>query len=211
MNQTAGHDLLESTSASTESDECGLVYSVTDIIVASVIGVIVALIIILNTLCLWVLRRVKNINDTSKVFLYSLTFSDLMVGIFPGIPTVVLLASKSWPFGEFLCTVHAMFGHYTHGTSIYSLLLLTVDRYISVVFSLRYPSLVTVVRARITVCSIWIIFFLVLTVYGFVAEWDYRIVDPILKCGWSVRHGEQGIPTRGTSNDYPLLTHCKSS
>ncbi|XP_038053984.1 melanocyte-stimulating hormone receptor-like [Patiria miniata] len=99
------------------------------------------LLLTLNPLCLVVLRHVRSIQETTKIFLRSMTIADLGVGLFRALPMTVLAISETEHIGEAFCQVLSFAG----GILIYgpqmSLLLLTVDRYISVVYALRYPSL----------------------------------------------------------------------
>ncbi|XP_038044741.1 beta-1 adrenergic receptor-like [Patiria miniata] len=143
------------------------------------------LLLTLNPLCLLVLRRVDNIQDTTKVFLRSLTMADLGVGIFYSLPITVSALSGDWLFGDVLCMLQALLQPVCFGSSILSLFLLTIDRYISVVYALRYPSIVTETRARVAVCCAWGIN-LSLTIWnGFEARW-FALYDSIaLECDFA--------------------------
>ncbi|XP_038053987.1 beta-1 adrenergic receptor-like [Patiria miniata] len=110
------------------------------------------LLLTLNPLCLVVLRHVRSIQETTKIFLRSMTIADLGMGLFQALPMTVLAISETEHIGEVFCQVLSFAGEiFIYGPQM-SILLLTVDRYISVVYALRYPSLVTVKRARISVC-----------------------------------------------------------
>ncbi|XP_038053983.1 histamine H2 receptor-like [Patiria miniata] len=131
------------------------------------------LLLTLNPLCLVVLRHVRSIQETTKIFLRSMTIADLGVGLFRALPLTVLAISETeLILGKAFCKVLS----FTDGILIYSpqmsLLLLTVDRYISVVYALRYPSLVTVKRARISVCCMWGTLALMTTVLGLASHWE---------------------------------------
>ncbi|XP_022084974.1 histamine H2 receptor-like [Acanthaster planci] len=111
----------------------------------------------LNPLMLFTLRHVTSIQPTTKIFMASLTLSDLCnaLGLLPGL---VELFAGSWLLGDFLCTVNGVTKHIFSGVSIFSLALLTVDRYIAISRPLRYLSLMTVFRAQIMVGSTWAVF-----------------------------------------------------
>ncbi|XP_038069201.1 C-X-C chemokine receptor type 2-like [Patiria miniata] len=99
------------------------------------------LLLTLNPLCLVVLRHVRSIQETTKIFLRSMTVADLGIGLFRALPMTVLAISETEHIGEAFCKVLS----FAEGILFYSpqmsLLMLTVDRYISVVHALRYPSL----------------------------------------------------------------------
>ncbi|XP_038053980.1 beta-1 adrenergic receptor-like [Patiria miniata] len=107
------------------------------------------LLLTLNPLCLVVLRHVRSIQETTKIFLRSMTIADLGMGLFQALPMTVLAISETEHIGEAFCQVLSFAGEIVIYSPQMSLLLLTVDRYISVVYALRYPSLVTVKKMNI--------------------------------------------------------------
>ena len=140
------------------------------------------LLLTLNPLCLLVLRHINSIHDTTKVFLRSMTVADLGVGIFMALPMTVTVNTQHWPFGLALCTIQPFVVISAILGSVLSLLLLTVDRYISVVYALRYHSLVTVKRARIAVCCVWGLTVALITGAGFISHWHIEYNTAILMC-----------------------------
>lgn len=54
------------------------------------------LLLLLNTMCLFVLRRVDGIQQTTKVFMASMTAADLGVGIFMALPMTISAISETW-------------------------------------------------------------------------------------------------------------------
>ena len=140
------------------------------------------LILTLNPFCLLVLRNVDSIQETSKVFLRSMSTADLGVGIFVAVPMTASAISENWPFGDVLCGILSFANILFVCGSLLSLLMLTVDRYISVVYALRYHSLVTVKRARIAVGCTWGITALVVTGFGFITKWQSVYSKDMLLC-----------------------------
>ena len=121
---------------------------------------IVSLLIIFgNAFCLLILRRANNIGmrDTTKIFLISLTFADLSLGIFGAIPVTVTAILGYFPGGvrNPVCPFHAMITYFLWLISCLSLLAVTIERYISVVYPLRYPLIVTVRRSKLGVFLLW--------------------------------------------------------
>ncbi|XP_038073106.1 beta-3 adrenergic receptor-like [Patiria miniata] len=151
-------------------------------IVQCILLVTTIFLLTLNPLCLLVLRRVDSIQDTTKVFLRALIAANLGVGIFLALPMTFAAFNEDWPFGDTLCGLQA----FLLSTIIYSppasLLMLTVDRYISVVHALRYPSLVTVNRTRIAVMSVLGALLLIGIGYNFVGEWHFVYRHTFLFC-----------------------------
>ena len=120
------------------------------------------LIVTLNPLCLVVLRRVSGIQETTKLFMMSLTMCDLCTGVFCGIPELTNKITQIWVLGDFLCAMSDILDPTFFTINILSLLLLTIDRFIAIVHSLHYPSLMTPKRAKVIVSLVWI---LTLTIY----------------------------------------------
>ena len=126
-------------------------YDVTavSVIKACVLGVVTILIVLGNSMCLIVLRCTKNgVHPVTKLFLVSLTISDLLVGMLVGIPVVGSTALHGWPYGDTYCYIMAMCNalYFNAGLSV---LAINIERYIAVVWPLRYPTIVTVRRAII--------------------------------------------------------------
>ena len=67
-------------------------------ILAVLLALTITLIVVLNPLCLLVLHRARGIQETTKMFLASLTISDICNGIFIAGPELISLVSKRWPF-----------------------------------------------------------------------------------------------------------------
>ncbi|XP_038051165.1 beta-3 adrenergic receptor-like [Patiria miniata] len=142
------------------------------------------LLLTLNSLCLLVLRHVDSIHDTTKVFLRSMTVADLGVGIFLAVPMSFGAAIGYWPFGIVLCGIQAFASVSSVLGTLLSLFLLTVDRYISVVYALRYHSLVTLKRARIAVCCAWGIIVVMVSVTCVISHWQPVYLSSLLMCAF---------------------------
>ena len=113
-----------------------------NIFTASLLAITAILILAGNIFVLLILHRIKTLvyNDVTKLFMRSLTVSDLMVGIFVVIPNVGRWANGgTWPYGK----------HFPLLSGLLSLMVITIDRYVAVVYALRYPYIVNKKRARI--------------------------------------------------------------
>ena len=154
-----------------------------DRIIRSWAMAIVTLCIILgNTFCLIVLRRGRNLGmkETTKVFMISLTCADLTLGIAGAIPVTISAALGYFPSSPSLplpfCLYHAVISCNLAFTSCCSLFGVTTERYISLVYPLRYMLIVTVRRSKIIVSSLWII-------QGLISITLVAIVQPRLEVG----------------------------
>ena len=120
-------------------------------------------IIVGNTFCLIILRRGRNLGmkETTKVFMISLTCADLTLGIAGAIPVTISAALGYFPSSPSLplpfCMYHAVISCILAFISCCSLFGVTTERYISLVYPLKYMQLVTVRRSTIIVSSVWAI------------------------------------------------------
>ncbi|XP_038044544.1 melanocortin receptor 4-like [Patiria miniata] len=140
----------------TDTDKASayLPYGVITTVVICVYGVNFILIMTINPVCLFVIRRMANMQPTTKNFMTSLLVSKMGFGIFVLIPSiirtyVVFAEGSFWWILFFICDV------VFNWQSFLSLLILTVDRYLAVAWCLHYPRLMTIRRSRIIICISW--------------------------------------------------------
>ncbi|XP_022094833.1 melanocortin receptor 4-like [Acanthaster planci] len=166
---------ISSVNASTEKvTENGASHTPFAVFVTILATLAIATNFLLNPLMLFTLRRVTSIQPTTKIFMTSLTLSDFCNGVFWVFKLTELYAGK-WVLGDFLCAVSGVTVNAFHTLGIFSLLLLTVDRYIAISWSLRYTQLMTVRKARVTVSATWATaFILCLLLFGL---YDHKVVS----------------------------------
>ena len=110
----------------------------------------------MNILALMVLSRSNKIEDVTKVFLKSLTISDIIMCVLYNIPAIGISATGNWPYGEVLCKIQALVLDPV-SLSIYLLVLaINVERYIYIIHPLKYQRFCSVFRARFVVVITWI-------------------------------------------------------
>ncbi|XP_038051927.1 trace amine-associated receptor 13c-like [Patiria miniata] len=108
----------------------------------------------LNSLMLLALRRVTSLDHTTKIFMASLTLSDLCTGLC-SILRLPEIVSGAWMLGDFVCAARDALQYFFQTLSIFSLCLLTIDRYIAITRPLQYPTIMTVFRSKVIVCLTW--------------------------------------------------------
>ena len=122
---------------------------------ATAFGAITILNIFANSLTLVVLRKMKELSPITRVFMTSMTLSDLGAACVL-MPIVVATAVNRWPFGIVLCSIHGFIFTLCSYTSVLSLFWLTTERYLAVTRPFQYPTLMTVPRARIITLCVWL-------------------------------------------------------
>ncbi|XP_072042958.1 trace amine-associated receptor 9-like [Amphiura filiformis] len=119
-----------------------------------ILAITTFLILFGNSFCLVVLRK-TNMNEVSRQFMYSLSISDLMVGIIITLPATISSPFGYWPLSNTMCFINALIGGAIAFITSWALVALSVERYITICYPLRYPAIVTLTRTRIALVSIW--------------------------------------------------------
>ena len=135
--------------------------SVSSVLKSAVYVIAIVLGITINFLCICVLIKTKEdaLSKNAKLFLTCLNISDLfqcILGIFPASYNFALDLSV-WVFSKTFCTVHATLTNFGLATSYYFVVAIAVDRYIAVIYALRYQDIFTIKRACLVVVGIMIL------------------------------------------------------
>ena len=129
--------------------DIGLVTSIVlvGIILIGVIGNVLTLVVII---CYHPLR------DMTGMFLANLAVADLLQSTF-GMPLIAVSAFRhQWVFGETLCTISGLTNSLFCIASVLTLTAISVDRWLAIVFPMKYRAWLTVERARIVLVYIWL-------------------------------------------------------
>jgi len=136
------------------------------------IGCFISLLTILgNSTVLFVFIKNKNLRTTTNYFIISLSIADLFVGCF-SIPflTYRIISSSLWPFSHLSCDIIQAFNLFSMKTSVFNLLLMTVDRFTSI----TRPLMSRVYRTKYNTLTSIIVFWVVSFIYNFslVLGWE---------------------------------------
>lgn len=128
------------------------------VIVPVIFGIIFVLGVVGNTLVMVVIGKSKSgkrSTSTTNIFILNLGIADLAFLLLCVPFHATIYSLPEWIFGAFICT----FGHYfvmvSMLVSIFTLVAMSVDRYIAVVHSKRSPCIRNRRNAMIGVCLIW--------------------------------------------------------
>lgn len=116
-----------------------------------------------NSLVLAAILRTPALHSPSIMFLCSLAVSDLLVGLVVQ-PLYIAYELTRFNFLYRPMTIMAVTGV---GVSLCTITVISVDRFLALHYHMRYPSMVTMYRAKYTIATLWLLNFLV----SFFAFW----------------------------------------
>ncbi|XP_046898397.1 galanin receptor type 1b [Hypomesus transpacificus] len=132
------------------------------VIVPVVFGCIFFLGIVGNTLVMIVIGKIKSrrSRSTTNIFILNLSIADLSFLLFCVPFQATIYSLPEWIFGAFLCKSVHYFVTVSMLVSIFTLVAMSVDRYIAVVLSKKAPCIRNKRNALIGVCAIWSLSFI---------------------------------------------------
>ncbi|XP_067105384.1 galanin receptor type 1b isoform X2 [Osmerus mordax] len=132
------------------------------VIVPVVFGCIFFLGIVGNTLVMIVIGKIKSrrSRSTTNIFILNLSIADLSFLLFCVPFQATIYSLPEWIFGAFLCKSVHYFVTVSMLVSIFTLVAMSVDRYIAVVHSKKSPCIRNKRNALIGVCAIWSLSFI---------------------------------------------------
>ncbi|KAK2146901.1 hypothetical protein LSH36_579g01012 [Paralvinella palmiformis] len=146
---------MNTTDIIVEGQSESLIHTTSSLLRTVIIFVISFLVITSNLVNFIILRRTIEIPPNNRFCLMNLSCADLLLGCLSCAPCIVTSAIDRWIYGDIWCQIAAI----VHGTSvtvsIWSLALISVDRYVAIVHPLRYHNLMTMRRCRIVVGCFW--------------------------------------------------------
>ncbi|KAK3551330.1 hypothetical protein QTP70_015010 [Hemibagrus guttatus] len=109
-----------------------------------------------NVLVMYGVVRYTKMNTATNIYIFNLALADaLATSTLPFQSAKYLM--RTWPFGELLCKIIIAIDYYNMFTSIFTLTMMSVDRYIAVCHPVRALEFRTPVKAKIINICIWIL------------------------------------------------------
>lgn len=146
-------------------------YRVAGIVILCILTVVM---VVANCLSICTIATNPILRQTSYYsFVLSLAFADVLIGAVIMPIYIIWEYYGQWPYGEVSCNIVTALDIAFTDISTYSLVLVAVDKYIFITQPFEYHRKLTVVRARLLVTAIWIIWF----VFGFVSMYGGIALD----------------------------------
>ncbi|XP_051947725.1 delta-type opioid receptor-like [Xyrauchen texanus] len=109
-----------------------------------------------NFLVMYVIIRYTKMETVTNIYIFNLALADaLLLATLPFQGTDVLLGF--WPFGLALCKTVVAIDYYNMFTSIFTLTIMSVDRYIAVCHPVRSLTVRTPLRAKLFNVAVWVL------------------------------------------------------
>ncbi|XP_072535908.1 opioid receptor, delta 1b [Salminus brasiliensis] len=109
-----------------------------------------------NLLVMYGVVRYTKMKTATNIYIFNLALADALATSTLPFQSAKYLMS-TWPFGELLCKVVIAIDYYNMFTSIFTLTMMSVDRYIAVCHPVRALEFRTPVKAKIINVCIWIL------------------------------------------------------
>lgn len=101
-------------------------------------------------------NRYTKMKTATNIYIFNLAVADALVTTtMPFQSTDYLL--NSWPFGEVVCKVFISIDYYNMFTSIFTLTMMSVDRYVAVCHPIKALDFRTPMKAKIINILIWVL------------------------------------------------------
>ena len=149
----------------------------------------------LNIFCLLAIRQCRELKSVPRAFLTSMTVADLGISIVFVLPAIASSVTGDWPFGQIAGALQVTALVPCFYGSIFSLVVVNIDRYISVEFPLKHLSVFTVRKARICIVTFYCLCIVFAITCGSLANWKiafvqqhqlcvFLLADPFLRILW---------------------------
>ncbi|XP_060920722.1 delta-type opioid receptor-like [Labrus mixtus] len=125
-------------------------------IITAVYSVVFVVGLLGNCLVMYVIIRYTKMKTATNIYIFNLALADALVTTtMPFQSTDYLL--NTWPFGEVVCKVFISIDYYNMFTSIFTLTMMSVDRYVAVCHPVKALDFRTPIKAKLINVCIWIL------------------------------------------------------
>ena len=155
-NFTGNHSLLASNNTSGDATSVGMIVEV--VFITFFVSVLAIITSVGNLMVMISFKMDKQLQTVSNYFLLSLSVADFAIGVVSmPLYTLSLLWPGGWPLGPIVCDIWLCMDYFMSNASTANLIIISLDRYLSVTRPLTYRAKRTPRRAAIMIALAWII------------------------------------------------------
>ncbi|XP_038576607.1 trace amine-associated receptor 13c-like [Micropterus salmoides] len=109
----------------------------------------------LNLLVIISVSHFRQLHTPTNILLLSLAVSDFLVGLLL-MPGEILRKTSCWFLGDLMCSLFMYVSYIIASASVGDMVLISVDRYVTICHPLHYTTRITVRRVKLCVCLCWL-------------------------------------------------------
>ncbi|XP_060834975.1 tachykinin-like peptides receptor 86C [Rhopalosiphum padi] len=108
-----------------------------------------------NSIVIWIVAAHRRMRTVTNCYMVSLSISDLFMASLNCLPNFIYMLNSDWAFGLELCMVSNFIAYWTVASSVFTLVAITLNRYMAIVHPLRHRRSKT--RTQTVLILIWLI------------------------------------------------------
>ncbi|XP_055584700.1 tachykinin-like peptides receptor 86C [Uranotaenia lowii] len=106
-----------------------------------------------NSIVLWIVLAHRRMRTVTNYFLLNLSVADLLMSSLNCSFNFIFMLNSDWPFGAVYCTINNFMANMSVASSVFTLVAISLDRYIAIVHPLRHRT--SRKKARLFLLIIW--------------------------------------------------------
>ncbi|XP_017462280.1 PREDICTED: tachykinin-like peptides receptor 86C [Rhagoletis zephyria] len=122
---------------------------------AIIFGVMLFVAIAGNCIVLWIVAGHRSMRTVTNYFLLNLSIADLLMSSLNCVFNFIFMLNSDWPFGSIYCTINNFMANVTVSTSVFTLVAISLDRYIAIVHPLKRRT--SRRKVRVILLLIWVL------------------------------------------------------
>ena len=121
----------------------------------ALLSIVIIVAIVGNAMILTAIYRFTCLQTKTNAFVVNLALADLLLSVLAMPFTLASSVTYDWVFGDVMCRVHGVFNSLFCEASILTLTFVSLERFVAILYPLRYEEIMTARTTKIMVAYIW--------------------------------------------------------